>query len=421
MRQTRNPLNVQGVIKTMPRKTRLNRKPQNAPATAAGQALGYGLQYTRLTFMLLEAGEGSKCSLEVLDDVAEQTTAGTTKLGQSKSALTTNPVADRAIPLWKTLFNWLELAKRQIVVPSETVFELYVSRPVDGHLIRAFHDSRSCEEARVALKEARKELWGETDGYNKEGALSKDLRRYVNPVIQADEDILLPIIINLRLVCGSGSPQADIEAAISRGPVSAARVSDIADKMCGWVKRQVDKRLEKALPAVISRDDFHREYVSYVRRVDRDLILKSMAATPTDAEKQECLPDTFVQQLDLIDLGFDDKLEAISDFLRACSDRTLWSRAGDVHEDSFKELDRNLNRAWTNHRRATEIEAASKAEVERGQLLHARCMLHEAKVQGMEPPSHFISGCFHRLADERDIGWHPDYRNLIGTAIAKTP
>lgn len=99
--------------------------------------------------MLLEAGEGSRCSLEVLDDVAEQTTAGTTKLGQSKSALTTNPVADRAIPLWKTLFNW------------------------------------------------------------------------PNPVIQADEDILLPIIINLRLVCGSGSPQADIEAAISRGPVSA--------------------------------------------------------------------------------------------------------------------------------------------------------------------------------------------------------
>lgn len=404
----------------MPRKTKVTGKPQNAPATAAGQALGYSLQYTRLTAMLLEAAEGSRCSLEVLDDGAEQTTAGKTKLGQSKSALTTNPVADRAIPLWKTLFNWLELAKRGIVAPSKTVFELYVSRPVDGPLVRAFHDSRSREEARLAMEEARKELWGKAYADNKKAALSKGLRRYAKPVIEADEDILLPIIINLRLVCGSGSPQADIEATIRRDPVSAARVSDIADKMCGWVKRQVDERLEKDLPAVILRDDFHREYVSYVRRVDRDLILKSMARNPTDAEKQERLPDTFVQQLGLIDLGFDDKLEAVSDFLRACWDRTLWSKAGDVHEDSFEELDNNLNRVWTNHRRVTEVEAASKAEVERGQLLHARCMLHEAKVQGMEPPSHFICGCFHRLADERDIGWHPDYRNLIDKAISKT-
>lgn len=120
MRQTRNPLNVQRVIKTMPRQTRLTGKPQNAPATAARQALGYSLQYTRFTAMLLETGEGTICSLEVLDDIAEQTTAGKTKLGQSKSALTTNPVADRAIPLWKALFNWLELAKRRIVAPSDT-------------------------------------------------------------------------------------------------------------------------------------------------------------------------------------------------------------------------------------------------------------------------------------------------------------
>jgi hypothetical protein len=37
-----------------------------------GQALGYGLQYTRLTQLLLQAPEGSFCSMEVLDDVAQQ-------------------------------------------------------------------------------------------------------------------------------------------------------------------------------------------------------------------------------------------------------------------------------------------------------------------------------------------------------------
>src|SRR6185295_6570558 len=89
-------------IRTMAPRTSPPRRQQKVPATAAGQLLGYSLQLTRLTAMLLNATEGSACSLEVLDDIAEQTVDGGTKLAQSKSALTDNPVADRAIALWKT-------------------------------------------------------------------------------------------------------------------------------------------------------------------------------------------------------------------------------------------------------------------------------------------------------------------------------
>lgn len=385
---------------------------QSAPGTAPGQTLGYGLQYTRLTAMLLEAPNGSVCNLEVLDDVSEQTVDGEIKLTQTKSALTANPVADRAVPLWKTLFNWLQLVRRGFVDPTRTVFELYVSRHVDGELIAAFDRSGSCEEAELAMNKARECLWGDAPAFGKKRFLPDDLSRYANPVIEADRE-MIPVIVNLRLVCGSGSPQSDIEAAIRQDPVSETKVFDIADKLCGWVKRQVDKQLEQSLPAVISRDDFHREYVSYVRMVDRDLILKSLAKKPSDVEKLEHMPDTFVQQLDLIGLSFDDKLEAISDFLRACWDRVHWSKTGDVHEDSFAELHENLRRTWQNHSRAVCVEAALNAATDRGILLHTRCMCHHARVQGMEPPAHFVPGCFHRLADDLAIGWHPDYRDLL--------
>jgi hypothetical protein len=363
--------------------------------------------------MLLEAPDGSLCSLEVLDDIAEQTADGKTKLGQSKSALTDNPVADRAISLWKTLFNWLRLVKGGFVVPSNTVFELYVSRPVKGELINSFHQSDSAQGAKAAINKARNELWGAAPNFTKRALLPEGLGRYANAVLEADEAFLLPIIIHLRLICGSGSPQADIEAAIRRHPVSEARVFDIADKMCGWVKRQADKQLEKGLPAVISRDEFHREYTSYVRSVDRELILKGLAKKPSAAEKLERLPDNFVQQLDLIERSFDEKLEAISDFLQACWDRALWSRAGDVHDDSFTELNDNLERTWQNLSLAASIEAGSKPEIQRGQLLYAQCMMHTARIQGMEPPPHFVPGCFHGLADDLRVGWHPAYRALL--------
>ncbi|WP_258923541.1 hypothetical protein [Klebsiella pneumoniae] len=72
------------------------------------------------------------CSLELLDDVAQEDGIGGVKLVQSKSALTANPVADRAKSLWKTLSNWVELIASPGFDVNKAIFELYVSRPVEG-------------------------------------------------------------------------------------------------------------------------------------------------------------------------------------------------------------------------------------------------------------------------------------------------
>lgn len=85
--------------------------------------------------MLLVAAEGTHCSMEVLDDVVEHGPTESHRLVQSKSALTDNPVADRATSLWKSLFNWLQLIRGGFVNAEDTIFELYVSRPVSGKLV----------------------------------------------------------------------------------------------------------------------------------------------------------------------------------------------------------------------------------------------------------------------------------------------
>lgn len=366
--------------------------------------------------MLLDAAPGTSCSLEVLDDVAQTAAAGDTVLAQTKSALTDNPVSDRALSLWKTLFNWVQLMKEGLVDPAHTVFEIYVSRPVGGNLINSFHAACTIEAAIAALKQAREEMWGSAPDFPQRPSLSSAIAPYVNAVLATEEPVLAQIIMGLTLRCGSGSPQEDIEAAIRRGPVSDAKVFTIADKLCGWVKRQADKQLERGLPAIVLSDDFHREYVAFVRSVDRDTILKSFAARPSHSEKVEHLPDVFVQQLDLIDLEFDEKLEAVSDFLMSSWDRAMWSKSGDVHEDSFLQLNEKLCRVWRNIAREAKLEAAAKSEKEQGQLLHSRCMSYESTVQGMEPPAHFVPGCFHELADDTSIGWHPTYKTLLKKA-----
>lgn len=378
-----------------------------------GQALGYALQYTRLTQLLLEAPAGSFCSMEYLDDVAQQHSDKGTRLIQSKSALTANPVADRAKSLWKTLSNWTTLATDSDYDLEKTVFEIYVSRPVGGQLVEAFANARTLEEARVAVAQARDALWGKSPDFPLKSAVADEIAPYLERVFNADPACLERIICNFHLTHGSGSPQADIEAVIRTHPVSATKVVDIADHMCGVVKRRVDALLEAGRPAIIARDTFYDWYTSYLRKVDRDTVLLSRTKPPSEEESRGQLPKIFVQQLDLIGLPFEDKLEAVSDYLMAAADRTTWALSGEVDVSSFDDLDAALKRSWKNKRRTCGIEHGSKPGDLQGQALYSDCMDLTVPLQAMQPPDHFIPGCFHGLADDMSIGWHPDYEQQL--------
>ena len=378
-----------------------------------GQALGYGLQYTRLTQLLLEAPVGSFCSMEYLDDVAQQQTDDSVRLIQSKSALTSNPVADRAKSLWKTLSNWTALASDSDCDLEKTIFEIYVSRPVHGQLVEAFSSAHTMEEARAAIAQARDALWGQGPEFPLKSATAGEIAPYLERVFGADAARMERIVCNFQLTHGSGSPQADIEAAIRTHPVSATRVADIADHMCGVVKRRVDELLEAGQPAVIARDAFYGWYAAYLRKVDRDTVLPSRAKAPSEEESHGQMPKIFVQQLDLIGLPFEDKLEAASDYLMAAADRTAWAVSGEVDVSSFDDLDAALKRGWKNKRRTCGIEHGSKPGDVQGQALYSMCMDFTTPLQAMQPPDHFIPGCFHRLADDISIGWHPDFEQRL--------
>ncbi|MBY4890722.1 hypothetical protein K5Y32_22600 [Pantoea sp. DY-15] len=374
-----------------------------------GQALGYSLQFTRLTHLLLQAPAGSFCSLELLDDVAQEDETGEVTLIQSKSALTANPAADRAKSLWKTFSNWLDAASSPDFAEKKIIFELYVSRVVGGRVVESFNKAKTAEDARVALNEARTILWGDAPHFPLRGEVAKEISQYVEKVFAAEERIVIPLICNFQLTLGSGSPHEDLEASVRRHPVSASSVSDICSHLCGKVKRHIDKLLESGRPAVIGRDDFHSWYTSYVQKIDRKMILSSRAQAPSEEVSIGHLPDNFIRQLELIELPFEEQLGAINDYLRASFDRTDWALRGEIDESSLDDLNDVLQRSWVHKQRTCGLLHRGLPAEAQGLLLYSDCMQFNAPVQAMSAPGHFIPGCYHMLADELTVGWHPDY------------
>jgi hypothetical protein len=379
-----------------------------------GQYGGYSLQATRLLAKLLEAPAGSKVSLEVFEDVGVESADGQRTAEQVKSTFDSNPVSDRSVDLWKTFSNWVDAVRDDELQIGNTIFEIHVSRPVTGAIVRSFSEAASPRDAQAALRQARDKLWGTPPQYPNRAKVSDGIKPFLENVFDADESVTCGIVEAFSLSCGSGDAHADLESKVEEKFVAREFIPDVVLHTLGWVKSKTDRLVERQMPAVISRDEFYHEVTTYLRKIAYRGILESFARDPNQQEIETHLRlKDYVRQLELIGCDDDEKLEAVRDFLLASVNRTHWSEQGLIHDSSFDDFEENLVRTWKNNKRAAHVEASSHDDVNKGRLLYSKCSAHHAKLEGFEVPPHFTPGSFHALSDEGTVGWHPDYKNKL--------
>lgn len=324
-----------------------------------------------------------------------------------------NPLTDRSVDLWKTLANWVSAVEAGIIKSSSTTFEIYVGRHRSGALASAFHNAHTEAEALAALNAARVALLGHGKAARK---LPADLSPHVSLVLESNQSQLVQIILNLRITAAKRDPLVDLRPLVESKWVRPESIDLVIQHAHGWLKEHLDHLLQKRQPAVVSADDFIEEMRKFMPRCDFRQIIVNMAGPPTAEQIAAERAKTYVRQLELIELEEEGTLEAINSYLRAAVMRTKLSEDGIVHEDSFTDFKEALTSFWRNKRRQNHLTHPTHTEIQRGQLLLSDCCLHRQKLQGLELPDYFTPGSFQALADDMEIGWHPDYeRALKGT------
>jgi C-terminal domain 7 of the ABC-three component (ABC-3C) systems len=395
------------------------RRTSQVPATF----LGFSLQTTRAVVRLLQADPGSFVSVEVLDDVGVVGADGHQIVEQTKSttAITNNPIADRAVELWKTFAIWVDGVRGGTIDPALTVFELYVSTRRPGKLAHSFSAATDTSQAHSALRAAKDLLWGPAPKNARRSKLAQTLAPYVETVFSAGDDILAAIIERFSLVFGTGHATEEVLAQLQRKIVSDQMLRVTGNQMLGWTKAAMDALLQQGKPAVISANEFNAELVSFVMKYDRSSILNSFStAPPAHLIAAELPTRTYIKQLNIIDADYETKLQAANDFLRAALDRSKWAEKGLVHRSSFDEFEETLLRIWTAKRSAMSIQASGRTPSEVGRLLYAECSQVQQRLETRDVPPHFTPGCFHALAEDVRVGWHPQYRNELTQKMAST-
>ena len=380
---------------------------RRAKHSAPGQYLGFALQPVRLCLHLLTCPEGAQVSLEYLDDVALHLADGSTLLEQSKSALSQNPVSDWADDFWKCLANWLDIAAANTIEIEKSQFRLYVTPIKHGVRSQELSDATTTDDVEAITSEIRKSL-------NRQRKVPGCMP-YLQKFLDATAEKRVAIVSRFRIVSTDEDPVQPIRELLAP-TVQPMLIDHLCQFAIGRAKETADRLIRNGQPAILDGDKFKEEFRSFVQRNNLPGYLTSLAPKPPLEEVESLLAigPTFIRQLDLVNVSEDERVRAVSDFLRSSADKSSWAEAGLVFQQGLEEWDAELvSRQGLVCGEVSDVHGDKEACV-RGRITYRQCAQMQAPLDGRVVPGHFVHGCLNSLADVKRIGWHPDYEKLLG-------
>lgn len=372
---------------------------------APGPYLGFGLQTVRLCHHLLSAPLDASVSVEYEDDVSVHYANGAILLEQTKSALNSEPLAEKSKDLWKTFANWVDWDEGPPSRATSIAYHLYVTPPKPGLLSQEMAAASSTAAVSVALEKLAK--------LKTTAAKPPEWQRHLRSFLSATPAAQAYIVANFSLTSTDVDPVDPIRAALSVGVKE-----DILDEVCRWLighaKLESDALLRKKQPGIISVRAFRNALQDFLSKL-RSPALASMAPKPSPGAVQQQLQKepVFVRQLDLIGATEKQRMSAAADYLQSVADKVLWTATGKIFKPALDTWDADLLGLHESVCDEVTLTQPQLVDQARGRLVYARCRQLQASIEGQMATVWFIHGSLHELADDRRLGWHLDFDTLL--------
>ena len=386
---------------------------------------GYLLQVRHMLYELISVDDRI-VSIEKLDDVAVEAD-GKVIAEQVKSVTSANnPIAERSSVFWKTLYNWCTYIETG-ALPSGAIMRFVVvsNGTVFPGGIQASFNAHSDYEAQKALADAKEAILGTTQGGSAAdvyATLPDSYRDYIRYLFDDSRTkIVCDVIKAMEIEIHNNTYDEDLLNRFSNQVGLPAEYVDLLlTDMLGWVTQTVESFTKDNKPAYISAAEYRKALNTQIRAYNTNAVLRAVSQVPSKDEQSGEIErlDTYIRQLQLVEMDDATLYEAASDFLRAKIDKIEWAQRGIVHAQSFEDYHDALYRIWTNQKQLMGLQYRTDA-IACGKAVYFKCRNDSAqqKLQGVETPPFFGSGSLHDLAntpaDSPRIGWHPQYITLL--------
>ena len=375
-----------------------------APASAAG----FLFQFQRAVQVLAEASNGVTLGIETLDDLSIERKSGERIHEQDKytSNRAGSIFSDGSKNLLGTLATWLAaLCSKEI--PTTTRFLLVTNDTCRTGLVRQIADATSRDAAHACLKSVM-ELEGDSRPKRRLLSLLKDSR---------GQEMFLELCQAVELVDGDDVSMPSARNALVLPSPFEARREYVFDQLCGWMQAQALQSWDNGEPCRIGKQAFTNQLdaiLNSLKRAKRREMPESQLPVSDEDIKQK-QDATFVRQVGLVTDDDYYKNDAICDFIRCINEKTRLNKEGDISQKDWLDFADRLRRRWESiwHKNAV---LTKDSEREKGFHTLTEVLSHDYHPTPAGEPTeqvYLANGTYHRFADEKAIGWHPRYLELL--------
>lgn len=362
--------------------------------------------------------------IETLDDVV-LVASGQTLLDQLKHSLANppSPITIKSVSLWKTLRAWIDVLPDVDI--TRTKFNLITVADVqEGSVLETLLEENSDRsELLLALKEEAERVHKErveAKSAGKSKLPHADRAAGCEAFLSLEDDLRLQLISSTRL-----KPRqvdiANIEQALANSltSVPVANRPTVAQKLVEWWDRQVLYSMCGKREKAISRFEVLQRHSEIIADIELDKLPNPFKTVLPPASYK---PDSMIEkQISLVGGSSVELNRAIREEWRARKTRSAWSTENPARYDLILQYDERLTEEWAD-RHSDMVEqcdgiSADEAKEKGHALLN---WSHYDAPNDLEPISstvvapYYIRGSFQVLSTTGQVGWHPNFRSLLG-------
>lgn len=386
---------------------------KNVSFEAKDPSLGYYYQILYSLYLMLGRREipNLTIKLEDLDDLVINCSENLHLIQLKHHNTEDSSLSDRSLDFWKTIRVWSsEIKQGKIKEIDNTIFSLITTGKVsDNSFLLKLKDGKS-RDAEYALKEmikisADQSVESTKKAYEAFSNLSDTQKKLlVNNVYIIDQEVDIVEVTKL------------IESQLKYN-VPQNKVNALFDGVIGWWLKQCINLLSNSGQSEIKDIDLQNAIWAIIETLKQDNLPDSFVLDLIE-NLNEYENHIFFKQLKLIALGNRSLLNAVNNFRKAYGQKNKWLQDGLIMPDELEKYENNLYDNW-NIMFSIVVDKIDGTENSQ-QLIQAGQDFYNEFIVKSHPnirPNYssvyYPIGSYHMLAEEKRIGWHPNYDKLI--------
>ena len=388
--------------------------------SAAGSALGYlaQVEYALLDALRrMDTDVELRLSIETVDDITFDVEGQPRELWQTKHHVDRRgSLGDASVDIWKTLHNWIETSS----VGMACFLLTTAVAPTDSaaSLLGPTRSQNDLFAARTKLDAIAR------------AAGNQSSATYYAKYLELTEDQRLELLSRVTILDGAVDATGLTDALVAsvRKATVASRRIPLVERLRGWWH-------DRALSHLTMVADHKSDWIDLVEIEERLLSIAqslrddnlpldySDEPEPTQSEVDED-DRVFVEQLQLILLHHERIRQAVYDHNRAFLQRSRWQREQLLAIGELDIYDRRLLEEWKRvftplEEPSDEAEISDDDKRREARQLYGRLQDRALPEIRSEIRSGYVPlGSLHILADRLQIGWHPDWVELLKHRIS---